>query len=228
MLNYELDPAVLATHVPAGCELDAWNGRTLVSVVAFQFLGTRVLGVPIPFHRDFEELNLRFYVRRKTGTEWRRGVVFIKELVPRAAIAFIARRVYGENYEALPMRHQVETPSPESAGSVTYQWRRGGTWEGLSARIEGAPSLPTDDSEEAFITEHYWGYSRQGDGSTVEYEVEHPRWRVWSAESPSLECDSASLYGPAFAESLSVRPSSAFVAEGSEIVVRGGQRLAAD
>ena len=60
MLNYEIDPEVLARHVPVACELDDWQGHTFVSVVGFQFLHTRVLGFPIPFHRHFEEVNLRF------------------------------------------------------------------------------------------------------------------------------------------------------------------------
>jgi uncharacterized protein len=91
MLNYEIDPDLLRSRIPAGTELDSWNGRTFVSIVGFRFLETRVLGVPIPFHRDFNELNLRFYVRRLAGDEWRRGVVFVKEVVPRRAIAWIAR-----------------------------------------------------------------------------------------------------------------------------------------
>src|SRR5262245_27677971 len=107
MLNYEIDPGVLAGRVPAGCELDAWSGRCFVSVVGFQFRRTRVLGVPIPFHRHFVEVNLRFYVRRKAEGGWCRGVVFVKELVPRRAIAWVARRLYGENYDALPMRHAI-------------------------------------------------------------------------------------------------------------------------
>jgi uncharacterized protein YqjF (DUF2071 family) len=76
MLNYEIDAAVLRPFVPAGTELDAWGGRTFVSVVGFRFLGTRVRGVPVPGHRDFEELNLRFYVRRVADDGPRRGVVF--------------------------------------------------------------------------------------------------------------------------------------------------------
>src|SRR5262245_6566410 len=101
MLSYPVDPSALADRVPAGCELDSWSGSVFVSVVAFQFRRTRVLGLPIPFNRDFEEVNLRCYVRRKAEDAWRRGVVFVKELVPRSTTAFVARRVYGENYEAL-------------------------------------------------------------------------------------------------------------------------------
>ena len=225
MLSYPVDPDVLTAHVPAGCELDTWRGQTLVSMVGFQFFRTRVLGLPIPFHCNFEEVNLRFYVRRKADDGWRRGVVFIKELVPRSAIAFVARHAYGENYEAYPMRHAVDTDRPSGETTVTYEWRRHDGWEGLSAQIAGPAALPADASQETFITEHYWGYARQRKGATVEYRVEHPRWRVWRAESSWFRCDVASLYGDAFVDPLSAAPCSAFVADGSPIIVRRGRRL---
>jgi len=225
MPNYEIDPAILAERVPAGCELDSRGGRTVVSVVGFQFLKTRVLGIPIPFHRNFEEVNLRFYVRRKVEGQWRRGVVFVKELVPRRAIALVARGLYGENYVALPMRHFVDRAADPGPTTIAYEWRRFGEWEGLSMTVSGSPSTPADDTEETFITEHYWGYARQQDGATVEYRVEHPRWRVWRATAAGLACDVASLYGPPFVDALSGSPSSAFVADGSAIVVRQGRRL---
>jgi uncharacterized protein YqjF (DUF2071 family) len=225
LLNYEVDRAILAGRVPAGCELDSWDGQTFVSVVGFQFLHTRVLGVPIPFHRNFEEVNLRFYVRRKTEGVWRRGVVFVKELVPRWAIAAVARRIYGENYVSLPMRHSVQSGQQPDSTTVSYQWRRLGAWEGLSASLSGSPVLPPDEAEETFIAEHYWGYSQQADRSTVEYQVEHPRWHVWRADTASLECEVTSLYGSEFGEALSSSPSTAFVADGSPIIVRSGRRL---
>ena len=225
MLNFEIDPAILKERVPAGCELDSWDGRSLVSVIGFQFLKTRVRGISIPFHRNFEEVNLRFYVRRKVDGEWRRGVVFVKELVPRRAIAMAARGLYGENYVALPMRHFVDRGAEGGLTTLAYEWRRNGEWEGLSLSFSGLPSIPLDDTEETFITEHYWGYSRQNDRRTVEYQVEHPRWRVWRAVAPGLSCDVASLYGPEFAGALSDSPRTAFVADGSAIVVRRGRRL---
>ena len=218
MLSYEIEPAILAPHVPRGCELDAWAGRTFVSVVAFQFLRTRVAGIPVPFHRHFDEVNLRFYVRRRAADGWRRGVVFVKELVPRRAIALVARALYGENYVAVPMRHSIV--AADGSTTLAYEWWRGARWEGVSAIVSGAPSLPPDDAEETFITEHYWGYSRQASGATLEYQVEHPRWRVWRATRPALSCDVASLYGPPFTSALSSPPRTAFVADGSRVVVR--------
>lgn len=227
MLNYEADPAVLAPLVPSGTELDQWGGRTFVSVVGFRFLHTRVRGVAVPGHRDFEELNLRFYVRHRAADGWRRGVVFVKEVVPRRAIAWVARTAYNENYVALPMRHDVTVTGvgASSARRASYEWRHAQRWQRLSLEASGDPFVPAEQSEEAFITEHYWGYTRQRDGGTVEYRVEHPRWRIWRATDAALDCDVAGFYGAAFAPVLRGRPSSAFLADGSAVAVHRGQRL---
>jgi len=225
MLNYEVDPRVLAPLLPAGTELDVWQGRHLVSLVGFRFLDTRVLGVPIPFHRDFEEVNLRFYVRRRGPEGWRRGVVFVKEIVPRWAIAWVARTLYNENYVALPMGHRVVPPEAGVAGRAEYSWRLAGAGYTLAARLEGAPAVPAAGSEEEFITEHYWGYAAQRDGSSLEYQVEHPQWAVWAASEPTFAGDAGALYGAAFAPFLQGLPVSAFAAVGSPIVVRKGVRI---
>ncbi|HEX2203457.1 MAG TPA: DUF2071 domain-containing protein [Longimicrobium sp.] len=224
MLNYAADPALLRPLVPRGTSLDAWSGTTFVSVVGFLFVRTRVLGVPIPFHVNFEEVNLRFYVGRQGPEGWRRGVCFVKEIVPRQAIATVARVLYNEPYVALPMRHDVSV-RPDG-GHAEYGWRHRGRWASLRATFRGAPRPLEAGSEAEFITEHYWGYTAQRDGGTVEYRVEHPSWNVWQAEEAKLDCDAATLYGPAFAEVLASPPTSAFVADGSPIVVRRGRRLA--
>ena len=225
MLNYEVSPEVLAPFVPRGTELDSWQGKTFASMVGFLFLDTRVWGVAVPGHRDFEEVNLRFYVRRKAEDGWRRGVVFVKEIVPRVVIAATARLLYGEKYVALPMRHSI-TGDPTRGGLyVTYGWRLGGRWSGIGAVVSGEPEEALPGSEEEFITEHYWGYSSLRSGGTVEYKVEHPRWRVWPLLYPVLDCDVAGLYGERFAGSLSGEPSSAFLADGSEVAVYSGVSL---
>lgn len=219
MLNFTVHPALLAPHVPRGTRLDSQDGCTYVSLVAFQFLGTRVLGVGIPLHRNFEELNLRFYVRRELPMEVRRGVVFLKEVVPRLAIALIARALYNEPYSALPMRSRVSGSPP----AVEYQWRVGGTWHTVAARATGHGGVPDPDSHAAFITEHYWGYTRQRDGGTLEYRVTHPRWLAWDAHlsgMPALE----PLYGSALGDSIKT-PTSVFIAAGSPVSVYRGVRL---
>ncbi|MCX6896122.1 MAG: DUF2071 domain-containing protein [Verrucomicrobia bacterium] len=219
MLNFEIAPALLAPFVPAGTELDSWNGKTFVSLVGFRFLKTCVLGVPIPFHRNFDEVNLRFYVRRKADEGWRRGVVFIKEIVPRAAIAFVARNFYNEPYIALPMTHRLDS------GSAKYSWRFNGRSNSMKVVTRGAARPLREGSEAEFITEHFWGYTAQRDGATLEYRVEHPRWRVWEDCEAKLDCDVAGLYGWQFVAAMSAKPASAFLAEGSAVSVSKGARL---
>jgi hypothetical protein len=189
-----------------------------------------VLGWAIPGHRNFEEVNLRFYVRREAEDGWRRGVVFVKEIVPRAAIAATARLLYGEKYVSLPMRHSMigdpNRGDPTRGGLyVMYGWRLRGRWNGIGAVVSGTPREAAPGSEEEFITEHYWGYSTTRGGGCVEYKVEHPRWRVWTLERPVLDCDVAALYGRPFATPLLAEPSSAFLADGSEVAVYPGRRL---
>lgn len=230
MLNYEIDPRLLRPYVPAGTELDVWQGRHYASLVGFLFLDTRLLGYPVPFHRHFEEVNLRFYVRRKGPEGWRRGVVFVKEIVPKLAIAQVARVVYNENYVARPMRHLLERSSGDverlRAGSVVeYGWRERDGWQRLAVQIAGTAQPLQPGSEAEFITEHYWGYAAQRDGSCVEYQVEHPPWQVWESSAAEFDCDVAQVYGPQFVEPLRVKPVSAFVAAGSPIIVRRGVRL---
>jgi uncharacterized protein YqjF (DUF2071 family) len=226
MLNYEIDPATLRPLLPKGTELDFWEGRAYVSMVGFRFLNTRVRGWTIPFHVNFEEINLRFYVRHRAEDGWRRGVVFVKEIVPRWAIAAVARWVYNENYVARPMRSQLRLPeSTDDRGAVEYSWRGPTQWNRLAAEFGGTALLIKPGSEEEFITEHYWGYVPQRDGSTVEYRVAHPPWRVWAALGAEFTCAAAEFYGPQYAECLGGKPTSAFVAEGSAIEVYGGGRI---
>ena len=219
LVNYEVEPDVLAPYVPAGTEIDLWEGRCYVSVVGLQFLKTKLLGVPIPFHRDFPEVNLRFYVKREIDGEVRRGVVFIKEIVPLHAVTWVARGIYNENYVALPMREEI------TADSFQYEWRSKEGCNRLRTETRGEWSVPDLDSEASFVAEHYWGYAAQRNGSTLEYEVEHPRWRMANADDVEYVCDVAGLYGDEFVEVPSREPVSAFMAEGSEVVVRRGVRL---
>lgn len=223
MINYEIESDALHSFVPRGTELDNWNGKTFVSLVGFMFSETRVLGWRLPFHHSFEEVNLRFYVRRKASEGWRRGVVFIKEIVPRRAIATVARVVYNENYVAMPMRHLIEMD--DKSGHVEYGWRYRGRWNHLRVTTTGEAQVLKEGSEEEFITEHYWGYAAQRGGGSMEYQVEHPRWLVWKADNRSLDCDAKAIYGQVFASALGTEPSSAFLALGSEIIVRRGARL---
>ncbi len=224
MLNYVVDPGLLQAHVPPGTVLDSFEGSTYVSLVGFRFLHTRLRGsFPVPFHANFDEVNLRFYVRRKQGEEDRRGVVFIAEIVPKWAVAKVARLVYGENYTCLPMRHRVETETRRKLAE--YQWQLNGNWCKLRAEARATPAHPAEGSVEQFITEHYWGYATQRGGGCLEYHVAHPPWRVWTSTAARFEGDAGALYGAELAAILRRPPDSAFIADGSPVIVYTGQGI---
>jgi len=218
MLNYEVAPTLLQPCVPPGTELDFFDGLTFVSLVGFRFLRTKLLGaVSVPFHVNFDEINLRFYVRREVGGETRRGVVFVREIVPRAAIALVARLAYGEKYISCPMRHTVDTSAPDAM--VRYEWRLDGRWCGLEAHVSFAPARAREGSLEQFITEHYWGYSATRGGGALEYHVSHVPWRVWTSDAAGFRGNADALYGPELGAIVRRPPDSAFVADGSPVLV---------
>lgn len=220
MINYEIDPSVLAPFVPQGTEVDLWNGKAYISIVGFMFLDTYVKGIPIPFHRNFEEVNLRFYVKRTNLPEGdRRGVVFISEVVPRWAIAFLARLLYNEKYVSLPMRHSI------SDTTLQYQWKYQDKWQQIKVTRQGEPQPLEKGSLAEFILEHYWGYNKQRNGSTMEYQVDHPSWRIWEVKDYEVDVDMRTVYGLPFSAFLEKPPASVFLAEGSDVKVYKGRRL---
>ena len=219
MLNYAVDPFSLRQYVPAGTELDEFDGKTYVSLIGFEFNKTRVLGRSVPFHQSFEEVNLRFYVKRSG----RRGVVFIGELVPKFAVTAIANFVYGERYSCVPMAHRIEIVGERTIAE--YSWGSGSDRSQISAETRSEYYLPQEGSLSQFISEHYWGYASQRNGGTVEYQVEHPQWMVRDAERARFSGDAEKYYGAEFAKVLERPPDSAFLAEGSAVTVFKGARI---
>lgn len=224
LLNYVVPPALLAPHVPKGTEIDLWNGDAYVSVVGFMFSNTRVRGVTIPFHSTFEEVNLRFYVKRRVGGDERRAVTFIRELVPRAAIAITARLTYNEPYRHLAMSHRLE-PDDSRPLRAEYRWTDYGLSCGVVAEGIGPTAIPSPQSEEAFMTQRHWGYTPQRDGSTVEYHVAHPVWNVSRVELGSVVGDTSRVFGGEFATIVAGPPASALFADGSAVTVHTPVRL---
>lgn len=213
---------MLKAYLPYKTELDFWKGNCYVSLVGFLFRKVRVKGILIPFHTTFEEVNLRFYVRYKSGDKWKRGVVFIKELVPKPAVTFIANRLYRENYETLRMDHHWVIDKNEL--DISYSWKKKG-WHTLRAIAINRSAKIKKGSEEEFITEHYWGYARFADKITNEYEVVHPKWDVYPVMDHEIKVDFEKVYGRPLGFLSGEAPRSVFLAEGSPIEVKGGLKL---
>ncbi|HVX49156.1 MAG TPA: DUF2071 domain-containing protein [Chitinophagaceae bacterium] len=217
MFNYAADAALLRKYLPAGTEVDTWNDTCYVSLVGFMFLNTKVRGIKTPYFTNFEEFNLRFYVRFKEQGVWKRGVVFIKEIVPKRLISTIANSVYGEHYYCYPMRSLLILE--EDTVQVKYEWKYKGEWNFVNVKAGSLARELQPGSEAEFITEHYWGYTRLAADKTSEYKVEHPRWNIHPVYSYGMYCNTWELYGPDFHTFLKQEPVSVFMAGGSAVKV---------
>ncbi|CAA9202915.1 hypothetical protein FLA105534_04317 [Flavobacterium bizetiae] len=223
LFNYEVDAKILEKYLPAGTEIDFWNNKCYVSLVGFMFENTKVLGLKIPFHIDFEEVNLRFYVKRFENGEWKRGVVFIKEIVPKSAITFVANTLYQEHYETQKMGHEVIEKKDTS--TFIYQWKNDQKWNTIQIETKKNPVAIEIDSEAEFITEHYFGYTKIDKETTFEYEVQHPRWEQFEVLNYNIDIDFNKTYGTDFEFLQTTKPTSVFLAKGSEIVVKNKKKL---
>jgi uncharacterized protein len=220
--NYSVNRKILEPYLPYKTEIDLWEDVCYVSLVGFMFQDTKVMGFKIPFHTHFEEVNLRFYVRYNDNGEWKRGVVFIKEIVPKPALTFVANTLYKENYETLPMTHAWERK--EESLIVEYKWKKK-NWNSFKIRTGLEHYKIEDGSEEEFITEHYWGYTKVKDKQTSEYGVEHPKWEVYKTKEYVVDVDFENTYGSNFSFLKNEIPKSVFLAEGSEIIVKKGRMI---
>jgi len=221
MANYAIDPLILKPYLPGGTKLDFWENRCYVSLVGFLFDRVKLKGLPIPFHTRFEEVNLRFYVQYFDGTAWKRGVVFISEMVPLPAISLVANWVYGEKYSTLPMSHTWETNGEKQI--IRYEWEKNRKPFFLEVHAGKEPRDMAAGSEEQFIFEHYWGFTSRRKGQTGVYQVEHPSWKTYVIQQYNIQADFESLYGPAFRPLNAQLPDSVFLAEGSPVrIFMGG------
>lgn len=221
--NYEVDPKILQPYLPYKTELDTYNGICYASLVGFMFKNVRILGVKVPGHVNFEEVNLRFYVRFKEGNEWKRGVVFIKEIVPKHAITFVANTLYNEVYETRKMDSNWEARENELL--TTYRWKNKNDWFSFSVTSNTIAKPIPLHSETEFITEHYWGYNKTGNTKTTEYQVTHPKWDAYDVKSYQIEADFAKEYGEDFRFLNDAEPLSVMLAEGSAITIEGKKSI---
>lgn len=223
LFNYEVNAKILEKYVPAGTEIDLWNNKCYVSLVGFMFKNTKVLGLKVPFHVDFEEVNLRFYVKRFENGEWKRGVVFIKEIVPKKAITFIANTLYQEHYETQKMRHEII--EGDTTNTFIYQWKSKEKWNTIELETKKDLTKIGIDSDAEFITEHYFGYTKITKDLTFEYEVQHPRWEQYEVLHHNIDIDFEKTYGEDFKFLQNIKPTSVFLAKRSKITVKNKRKL---
>jgi len=217
MANYSIDPKILLPFLPAGLELDTYNGKTFVSLVGFLFRDSKIFNIPIPFMGTFEEVNLRFYVKRKTSEGYRRGVVFISETVPYKPVAWLANKLYKEHYIAIPTKHHLDVNT--DIKTIKYEWKVNENWNSILVKSKIESRQMQQGSLEEFIFEHYYGYTKLSDEESQEYRVNHPRWMVHDVIEETIQCDFSQMYGHSFGSLNHQMPDSVIIAEGSEISV---------
>jgi uncharacterized protein len=219
MANYEIDPILLQPYLPAHTELDYFNGKCYVSLVGFMFEKVKIKGISIPFHTNFPEINLRFYVKHtdKKGNV-NRGVVFISEIVPKRAIAWVANNIYKEKYMATAMKNSISVTEKELV--LNYSWHWKGKENLVSANVVNQLWPIEPGTKEAFIFEHYYGYAKVNTTVTNQYTVEHTSWNTYPLTSYKIDCNFEKLYGNHFSFLDNAKPASVFVAEGSPVVIR--------
>jgi|AntRauTorckE5430_2_1112549.scaffolds.fasta_scaffold15822_1 hypothetical protein len=221
LLTYDVEPFLLEEYLPKGLglELDLYKGRAFVSFVAFDFKETRVKGIKIPFHVSFPEVNLRLYVRHtdKDGMV-RRGVLFIREFVPKPCITMIANRFYNEHYFTIEMSSDYEIEDDQLI--IQHSLKQGRIEHDLKFIVENKPYFPTEDSTEHFFKEHEWGFGISKNGKLSVYKVEHPIWRIYPLRTRfELGIRFDKLYGENWEILNGKLPFNIMVAEGSEIKV---------
>ena len=223
LINYEINPQILKKYVPKGTELDLWNGKCYISLIGFMFENVKVLGIKIPFHINFEEVNLRFYVKRFENGNWKRGTVFIKEIVPKHAVTIVANILYKEHYQTLKMKHSRATN--EYSKTFQYQWKKDSKWNSITMKTS-KNAVPIElNSEAEFITEHYFGYTKFNENKTIEYEVTHPRWQQLQVIETKIDVDFELIYGDDFKFLQDAQPASTFLAIGSKITIGGKKTI---
>jgi uncharacterized protein len=221
--TFETEKKLLQPYVPPGTELNDWNGRICMSLVGFMFTNTSLRGIPCPFFRSFEELNLRFYVRRKENNKWKKGVVFIKEIVPARLIGWAGKLLYRENFISLPMHHVFYTGN--NSQHVEYYWKVNKQTNYLKICSSLLPVISGINTLDSFICDHYTAFNKKGADQTISFAIQHNPWKVYPALTYDLRIDAQSLYGDAFAEAFNHKPLGVFLMDGSRTTVSAPRLL---
>ena len=217
MANYAVSPEILKPFLPAGTELDYFEGQTYVSLVGFLFTNIQLFGVSAGPFDTFEEINLRFYVIRRDGKNVKRGVVFINETVPYKVVAWLANKLYKEHYTAIPTKRHWEIN--ESEKKIEYFWKIKGAWNFIKVKATPKETVMVKGSIEEFIFEHYYGYTQISKNISQEYMIAHISWMINKIDYSSIVCDFSAMYGDAFAALSTTLPNSIMLAIGSDIAV---------
>jgi uncharacterized protein len=218
MANYVINPKILVPFLPKGVELDFFNDKCYISLVGFMFKNIKLFNIPIPFFGSFEEINLRFYVKRidENGLT-RRGVVFINETIPYPIVAWMANKLYNEQYTVVPTKHNIV--EDKFFKIVEFEWLLNQKWNSIKVQATVASKEMEKNSLERFIYEHYFGYTKISESETEEYKLQHPSWKVSQVTDYAIDCNFEAMYSKSFSVLNEIKPEAVFIADGSAVAI---------
>lgn len=223
-VNYKVNKELLLPYLPTGLELDDYDNTYYLSFVAMRFDNTRVLGISFPFHKRFEEVNLRFYVKRKLSDgSYKKGVVFISEIVPKRVITMIARMLYNESYQTLAMSHQwLDTKKFQD---ISYSLHKNNQTHTITVTTDNTNIDIKPQGHQDFIIERYFGYTKNKQDKTIEYEVRHKPWQTQGIINHKIDINFEDVYGEKFSFLNNLKPDSIYFTEGSRTSVENKKIL---
>jgi len=213
LLTYEVDPALVEPWLPGGVEADLVGGRALVSLIAFDFLDTRIRGRRIPGFVDFPEINFRTYVR---GGD-RLGVVAIRELVPSPLAAAVGRLRFNEPFRAAPIESRTVSMGDELLVEHRWKWKDQGYFLRMTSDQTSVPAAA--EAPAHHLLGRRWAYGRSRRGEPKVLRIEHPEWALRRVRTLDFDVDYAALYGPEWAVLNGKQPASTHLAVGSAVSI---------
>ncbi|MDC0257422.1 DUF2071 domain-containing protein [Crocinitomicaceae bacterium] len=215
--NYVVDPEFIKKYIPKGTELELFEGKCYVSLVAFLYSNTKLMKVPVPFHRKFEEINLRLYVKRKIGeNEWRSEVAFPKLFFPKRAVSIVANTIYKEKYETRRMNHSW---SEDSEYLHTRYGIKKGDWHNINVVTNKQAEPIAPNTPEHLFSKHYWGTAQINNEKCTVYEVDRSEWNIYKTVDSDISFDFASVFGSDFHALTNLEPESVQLFDGSPVTV---------
>ena len=115
-------------------------------------------------------------MKRLNGTELKRGVVFISEVVPHKIVSFLANKLYKEHYSTAKMASSILVEN--EIKQIKYTWQSQSQMYSIDTSFFDKQDDIEPNSLEEFIYEHYYGFTKVSARETWEYKVNHPRWQT--------------------------------------------------
>ena len=186
--HWPVDPSLVAERLPAGLDVDSYDGDAYLGVVPFEMADLRPRGSPVGL--SFGELNLRTYVRR----DGEPGVYFFSLDADDRLGVGVARTAFRLPY------YRAEMSIDRRDETVRFRSRRTHAGEpplSFEARYrpEGEPFVADPGSLESFLVERYRFFTADDRGRLWVGDIEHEPWQLRRASATVARNDTFAANG---------------------------------